>query len=121
MANTANYHEQGGERWVIGGELEIVDGARIRVEAQAGETLTADGEGGAVFRRSPAYVVITEQLPGEDYFRADSELTNLFEMTAGVPPQPGDRIQYRTETAEAVSVFVSLSLSWNAPVLLGEI
>lgn len=27
--NAKNYHEQGGERWVVGGELEIVDGGKL--------------------------------------------------------------------------------------------
>ena len=38
MSNTKNYMEQGGERWVIGGTLEMSDGTHIILGA---ETLKA--------------------------------------------------------------------------------
>lgn len=38
MSNTKNYMEQGGERWVIGGTLEMSDGTHIVLGA---ETLKA--------------------------------------------------------------------------------
>ncbi len=38
MSNTQNYMEQGGERWVIGGTLEMSDGTHIILGA---ETLNA--------------------------------------------------------------------------------
>ena len=38
MSNTKNYLEQGGERWVIGGTLEMSDGTHIILGA---ETLKA--------------------------------------------------------------------------------
>lgn len=38
MSNTQNYMEQGGERWVIGGTLEMSDGTHIILGA---ETLKA--------------------------------------------------------------------------------
>ena len=88
--------------------------------AGAGEVLTADGAGGAVFRMLPAYVVIAEPLPGTDLNRPSGELTNVFEMNAGFPPRPGDRIHYRVEFAEAVGTFLAISMDWSGPTVLGE-
>jgi len=33
MANTENYMEQGGERWVVGGSCDVADGGEIDVES----------------------------------------------------------------------------------------
>lgn len=89
--------------------------------AADGAVLTADGAGGAVFRTLPAYVVVEEPLPGRDVNRPFGELTNVFEMNAGFPPRPGDRIHYRVEFAEAVSTFLAIDMNWSAPTVLGEI
>ena len=34
MSNTKNYMEQGGERWIIGGTIEMSDGTHIKLGAQ---------------------------------------------------------------------------------------
>jgi hypothetical protein len=34
MANVKNYHEQGGEKWVVGGELELVEEGRLLFNGQ---------------------------------------------------------------------------------------
>lgn len=38
--NTKNYMEQGGEKWVIGGELEILPGASVKGKRQIFPTYT---------------------------------------------------------------------------------
>ena len=39
MSNTKNYMEQGGERWIIGGTLEMSDGTHIVLGAQTLKTI----------------------------------------------------------------------------------
>ena len=39
MSNTQNYMEQGGERWVIGGTLEMSDGTHIVLGAETLKTI----------------------------------------------------------------------------------
>jgi hypothetical protein len=34
MSNVKNYMEQGGERWIIGGTIEMSDGTHIKLGAQ---------------------------------------------------------------------------------------
>ena len=29
MSNVKNYHEQGGEKWVVGGQLDIATGGKL--------------------------------------------------------------------------------------------
>lgn len=39
MSNIKNYIEQGGERWIIGGTLEMSDGTHIKLGAQTLKTI----------------------------------------------------------------------------------
>ena len=39
MSNVKNYMEQGGERWIIGGTLEMSDGTHIKLGAQTLKTI----------------------------------------------------------------------------------
>ena len=39
MSNVKNYMEQGGERWIIGGTIEMSDGTHIKLGAQTLKTI----------------------------------------------------------------------------------
>lgn len=61
--NTKNRQEQGGERWTIGGELNIVSGGKVLADGTQGSALTAQ------------FTTITHTAPGTpDY--AIQNLTN---------------------------------------------
>ncbi len=47
MSNVKNYHEQGGEKWVVKGELELADGGRLLFNGQELKPALGQADSGA--------------------------------------------------------------------------
>jgi len=44
MSNVKNYHEQGGEKWVVGGELEIGSGGKLTFQGKELKPAASQGD-----------------------------------------------------------------------------
>lgn len=44
MSNVKNYHEQGGEKWVVGGELEIAVGGKLTFQGKELKPAASQGD-----------------------------------------------------------------------------
>ncbi len=90
MANVKNYKEQGGERDVIGGSLDVISGGEIDVESGASLKLagTAISKTAAQINALPiveqAAVADTEAAYAEADIDTDAELVAVINVIAGV-------------------------------------
>lgn len=95
-ANVLNYHEQGGDRWVVGGELVIDDGGTLTIAVGG----TIDNEGDAL-----AAVDFDE-----DYFVVESGEVTL-----------GDAVAKGTAVANIAAVPEDLSDSANGAAIAAAV
>lgn len=126
--NTENYGEQGGSRWVIGGELDIISGGSLKIAGSDITSTTSNGVSGvesgynlargtATFDTAASAVVATGLTTVVAFVCSLRKATALSSGTALVTqgaPSGGDVTVYAWDISGAANASADDTVDWIA-------